>query len=306
MKLTDYDIYSNLLREKTGMVIKPDHIYSLQSRLNPVAKKWGHNSLVTLGMALQGVPDEALIDEIINAMMEYDTSFFRNAELFDAITSRLIPSFKSKTINIWCAASSSGQEPYSVAIAIEEAKEKHPNLRYNILASDVSSTALKNAEQGVYSQFEVQRGLPLELLMKYFKQVDHDKWQISKHIQKAITFKPFNLLHSMKKIEQQDIIMCCNVLDQIGLAERKSILKNLSEKLTTNGFLILGKDDHLAEEELEPYFEKSSLHLPIYAAKAIEGEASATTTEVPEKPMSRIAAAAAAAIAKRFPTPKKK
>lgn len=243
MKITDFDIYSNLLKEQSGLVLTEDKVYLLESRLNPVAKKWGYNSLETMTIALQGVPDKNLVTDIVEAMTTNETSFFRDMRPFDMFRDHLLSymkdSRKRKKLRIWCAAASSGQEPYTLSIMLKELASEYGGWNFEILATDISNDILDQAREGLYSQFEVQRGLPIQLLMKYFMQIDQ-KWQISDEIKKIITFQYFNLLKPMAALGTFDVIFCRNVLIYFNEETKGEVLKNMAQRLEPDGFLILG------------------------------------------------------------------
>ncbi|MFK7840470.1 MAG: protein-glutamate O-methyltransferase CheR [Bdellovibrionales bacterium] len=245
MKLTDFDIYSNLLREKSGLVLTEDKVYLLESRLNPVAKQWGYNSLETMTIALQGVPDTNLVKDIVEAMTTNETSFFRDTRPFDTFRDSLMRYMKDarkkeKKVRIWCAASSSGQEPYSLSMILKEAQAEYPGWTFEITATDISYDILDQARAGVFSQFEVQRGLPIQLLMKYFTESGDQKWQLNDDIRNSVKFQYFNLLDSMLSLGSFDIIFCRNVLIYFDEKTKSTVLDNMSQRLASDGFLMLG------------------------------------------------------------------
>ncbi|MEM7651154.1 MAG: protein-glutamate O-methyltransferase CheR [Pseudomonadota bacterium] len=246
MKITDFEIYKDLLREKSGLLLSQDQSYILESRLNPVAKKWGYDSLEAMTMVLQGVPDEDLITDIVEEMMMMDTSFFADEASFEALKNIALPQIKDthkkKKIRIWSAGCSSGQEPYSLAIMLKDAAAQFPGCSFDILATDISDNVLEQAREGLYTQFEVQRGLPIHLLMEYFTQID-ESWKVNKSIQKMVSFKKLNLMHPFTKMGAFDVILCCNTLNHFGKAERIDVLNRLADAMTPGGFLMLGKED---------------------------------------------------------------
>ncbi|MCD8570181.1 MAG: protein-glutamate O-methyltransferase [Alphaproteobacteria bacterium] len=244
MRLTDFDIYQALLKERSGLVITPDKAYLLESRLNPVAKKWGFDGLNTLTIALQGVPDKQMVKDIVEAMTTNETSFFRDQNPFDRLKEVVLPHMLKTRMNhrrmrTWCAAASSGQEPYSIAMILKEMETQFTGWRNEIIGTDLSDEILAKAREGLYTQFEVQRGLPIQLLMKYFTQ-EGDKWRINEPIRKMISYQPFNLLESMAAFGQFDIIFCRNVLIYFDEKTKADILNRMSKHLAPDGFLFLG------------------------------------------------------------------
>lgn len=244
MKITDFDIYKDLLKEKSGLVLTQDKSYLLESRLNPVAKKWGYASLDAMTMAIHGVPDKELIRDIVEAMTTNETSFFRDTRPFDIFKETVLTYMKSartsrRSIRIWCAAASSGQEPYTIAMILKDAAAAFPGWNFEIVATDISHDILDQAREGRYTQFEVQRGLPIQLLMKYFKQ-EGDRWQISDDIRKMVKYDYFNLLEPMTKLGTFDVIFCRNVLIYFDEATKGMVLGNMAKQLEKDGFLFLG------------------------------------------------------------------
>ncbi len=243
MKITDFDLYKDLLKEKSGLVLTQDKSYLLESRLNPIAKKWGFDSLDAMTMTLQGVPDPKLIIDIIEAMTTNETSFFRDSRPFDLFRETVLTYLKDarshKKIRIWCAASSSGQEPYTLAMLLKEAAADFPGWKFEIHATDISNEILDQAREAKYTQFEVQRGLPIQLLMKYFVQ-DGDKWQLNDEIRGMVKYDYFNLLQPMNKLGMFDIIFCRNVLIYFDEETKAHVLGNMAQQLESDGFPFLG------------------------------------------------------------------
>lgn len=244
MNITDFDIYKDLLKKASGLALTQDKTYLIESRLNPVAKKWGYSDIAAMTAVLRGVPPKELITEIVEAMTTNETSFFRDSKPFDIFKSTVLPYFKNKPghpkrLRIWCAASSSGQEPYSLAMILKEESIKMPGWNFEIVATDISHDILEQAKEGLYTQFEVQRGLPITLLMKYFTQ-NGDKWSISQDIKNMVQFKYFNLLEGMAGLGQFDVIFCRNVLIYFDQPTKKIVMENMQKLLPDDGFLFLG------------------------------------------------------------------
>jgi chemotaxis protein methyltransferase CheR len=243
MRITAFDIYRDLLKERSGLIITPDKSYLLESRLGPVAKKWGYPSMDALTLALQGVPDAQLVNDVVEAMTTNETSFFRDSRPFDLFRDKVLPYFEKnrpgKKIRIWCAAASTGQEPYSLSMILKETEAKRPGWRTEILATDISHEVLEQARQGVYSQFEVQRGLPVTLLMKYFTQ-DDKKWALNKTITSMVKYDYFNLLAPMTALGKFDLIMCRNVLIYFDEKTKRDVLERMANQIEKDSFLFLG------------------------------------------------------------------
>lgn len=274
MKLTDFDVFRDLLKEKSGLVVTEDKSYLLESRLHPLLKKWEFNSLSEMALALQAVPDKELVYDIIEAMTTNETSFFRDLHPFQKLQEIVLPymlktRINERVLNIWCAAASSGQEPYSIAMMIKDEGAKFSGWKCQITATDISREILARAERGIYSQFEVQRGLPVQLLMKYFTQ-EEENWTISPEIRKMISYQYFNLLESMAGFGMQDIIFCRNVLIYFDEDDKRIILEKLERQLKPDGFLFLGSAETMINlsESFKPvpdmrgvYAKRDSAHI---------------------------------------------
>ncbi|MAI62590.1 MAG: chemotaxis protein CheR [Micavibrio sp. TMED27] len=243
MNIINFDLYKNLLKEKSGLILSEDKSYLIESRLTPVAKKWNYDTLDAMTSALQGVPDPKLIEDIVEAMTTNETSFFRDTRPFDIFRDTVLKYMKnnrgSKRLRIWCAAASSGQEPYTLAIILKELAAEFPGWSFEIIGTDISKDILAQAEKGSYSQFEVQRGMPITLLMKYFTQVE-DRWEINSEIKSMIKYQPFNLLDSMASLGKFDIVFCRNVLIYFDQETKGDVLNRIKNQLESDGFLFLG------------------------------------------------------------------
>ncbi len=274
MRITDFDIYKELLKERSGIVITQDKSYLLESRLKPVAEKWEFPSLEAMSIQLRGVPDPKLLDAIVEAMTTTDTSFYRDLKPFNNFRDTVMPYLLQTRIHerkfrIWCAAASSGQEPYSLAMLLKENEKQFSRWNMEILGTDISNNILTLAKKGLFSQFEVQRGLPVQMLLKYFKQIE-ERWQITDAIKKMVSFKHFNLLDSMAGFGQFDVIFCRNVLVYFDDETKTDILDRMARQLKPDGFLFLGGAENVSgiSDEFAPipdmrglYAKKGSPHL---------------------------------------------
>lgn len=244
MKIADFDLYKDLLYERSGLDITPDKSYLLDSRLTPIAKKWGYHSLDAMSVSLRALPDPQLVKEIVDAMTTNETSFYRDIRPFENFENVVLPYLienapRGKTIRIWCAACSTGQEPYSLAMILKERQAELGGRRVEIVATDISDRVLNTARQGIYSQFEVQRGLPVTKLVRFFKQVE-DKWQIADEIKSMISYRNFNLLESMASLGKFDVVLCRNVLIYFDTKTKAKVLEGIANQMENDGFLFLG------------------------------------------------------------------
>ncbi len=245
MNITDFEIYSELLKTKSGLTLTQDKSYLLVSRLNPVAKKWGYDDIPAMTHALRAVPPKDLVNDIIEAMTTNETSFFRDNTPFDVFKNTVIPHYQKKNspnkkMRIWCAAASSGQEPYSLAMMLKEEQAKLPGWQFEIVATDISHEILDQAREGVYTQFEIQRGLPITLLMKYFSQQPDNKWAINDEIKNMVNYKYFNLLDGMTSLGKFDVVFCRNVLIYFDQPTKKDVMERIHPLMADDGFFFLG------------------------------------------------------------------
>ncbi len=244
MKPEDFDFLSSLLKERSGLVLARDKGYLLESRLLPVARRHGIKGLDELVTSVRMRRDATLLRDITEAMTTNESLFFRDIKPFEIFKTKVLPDLmagrqSTRTIRIWCAASSSGQEPYSLAMLLKEEGAKLQNWRIEITATDISVEMLEKAKAGSYSQFEVQRGLPINLLVKYFKQIG-DKWQIDNAIRGMVKYREFNLLEDPATLGNFDVIFCRNVLIYFDQPTKTKVLDRMSRILPADGFLYLG------------------------------------------------------------------
>jgi len=240
----DYDFLRKCLKERSGLVLSADKQYLVESRLLPVARKASLGGLGDLVTALKRGNAEALMTAVVEAMMTNESFFFRDRTPFENFRSAVMPALlaarqNSRTIRIWCAAASAGQEPYSLAMALKEMGRKIEGWRIDVIATDLSNDVLEKARQGIYSQFEVQRGLPIQLLIKYFSQVG-DLWQVAPEIRAMVKYRQFNLLSDFYHLGTFDLIFCRNVLIYFDQETKVGVLNRLKEVIAGDGYLVLG------------------------------------------------------------------
>ena len=244
MNVSDFEYIADLLKKRSGLALTKEKAYLIESRLNPVARKWNFAGFDELVNAMRTGGKEELLVDVTEAMTTNESFFFRDQRPFDQFRDVVLPHMlqhraNNKTIRIWSAACSSGQEPYTLAMLLKESEAKLAGWRIEIIATDLSTEILQKAKEGMYSQFEVQRGLPITLLVKYFQQ-NGDRWQISEAIRKMVTFKPFNLLTSPAALGRFDIVFCRNVLIYFDPPTKAKVLDGIAELMPKDGFLYLG------------------------------------------------------------------
>jgi chemotaxis protein methyltransferase CheR len=244
MKPEDFQFISQMIKQRSGLVLGQDKLYLLESRLMPVARKKGMKGLDDLIAVLRTNREEALARDVTEAMTTNESFFFRDIKPFELFRDNVLPELlknraAKKSFRIWCAASSSGQEPYTLAMILKEEAAKLAGWRYEIVATDISTEMLNKAKAGLYSQFEVQRGLPVQLLMKYFKK-QGDLWQIDAALRGMVQYKEFNLLGDPKVLGHFDVVYCRNVLIYFDQATKGVVLGHIADLLASDGVLFLG------------------------------------------------------------------
>lgn len=243
MKPADFDFVAKLVRERSGLVLTPDKTYLVESRLGPVARKEGIPSLDDLVSNLRLRTHSPLVEAVVDAMTTNETFFFRDKTPFDLLENIIIPDLVAKKrgapIKIWCAAASTGQEPYSIAMLVDSLGHKMGGCKVEILGTDISERCLEKAKAGIYTQFEVQRGLPVQFLMKHFKK-EGENWKISDQIRSAVRYRSMNLLDDFRALGRFDVIFCRNVLIYFDAPTKKRILDRMATQVEPPGYLLMG------------------------------------------------------------------
>ena len=211
MTPVDLEFLGALVRQRSGIVVGRDKDYLLHNRLSPIAARRGMAGLTGLVAALRRRENEALVREVVEAMTTNETLFFRDARPFEVLRSEVLPALLAarpgRTLRIWSAACSTGQEPYSIAMLLKEEAARLAGWRVSILATDIARPVLAKARAGVYSQFEVQRGLPIRLLVKYFRQVG-TQWELDLALRAMVEFREHNLIQDPAPGCGFDIVFC--------------------------------------------------------------------------------------------------
>jgi chemotaxis protein methyltransferase CheR len=239
----DYDFLRNCLKQRSGLVLSADKQYLVESRLLPVARKAGLGNLTALVNVLKR-GDDALLTAVVEAMATNESFFFRDKVPFDHFRAIVMPALlaarrNTRSIRIWCAAASTGQEPYSLAMALLSMEREIAGCRIELLASDLSGEVLERARTGIYSQFEVQRGLPIHLLIKHFTQTG-EMWQITPEIRAMVKYRQLNLLSDFSHLGIFDLVFCRNVLIYFDQATKIDVLNRLARVTADDGYLVLG------------------------------------------------------------------
>ncbi len=228
-----------LVRARSGIVLTPDKGYMLETRLAPLLKQAGLPSLDALALKLRDPRAEALARDVTEALTTNESSFFRDGKPFDHLK-RLLPAMMAKRppghkLRIWSAACSTGQEAYSVAMVLSELGLKQAE----IIGTDLSRDVVERAREGVFTQFEVQRGLPVQMLVKHFRQ-ENGKWRVQSPLRDMARFEERNLLMDHRALGRFDIIFCRNVLIYFDPQTKARVLNALGAQLAADGVLYLG------------------------------------------------------------------
>ncbi|MTI16630.1 protein-glutamate O-methyltransferase CheR [Rhodobacteraceae bacterium RKSG542] len=244
MKPSDYDFLQKFLHSRSGLVLSSEKQYLVESRLIPVARRAGLGGLDELVAKIRMAGSMELKDDVVEAMTTNETFFFRDKTPFMHFEQEMLPTMlknraSKRRIRIWSAAASTGQEPYCIAIKLQEARAKTAGFRFEILGTDISKEVLEKARTGIYSQFEVQRGLPIQMLLRYFTQLQ-EIWQIAPEIRAMVQWKQLNLLENFVNLGEFDIVFCRNVLIYFDQATKIEILNRIAKQMPDDGYLVLG------------------------------------------------------------------
>lgn len=274
MNPAEYDYLRQFLKSRSGLVLSNEKQYLIESRLLPVARKAGLQSIAALVAKLKEPREAALAEAVVEAMTTNESFFYRDKTPFEHFTQMMMPEMlkaraSQKRIRIWCAAASTGQEPYTLAMCLKEMERQLVGWRIEILGTDISNEVLDRAKAGTYTQFEVQRGLPIQLLLKYFTQ-QGESWTISPALRSMVQWKKFNLLDSFASFGQFDIVFCRNVLIYFDQPTKIDILGRISKVMAPDGYLVLGAAETVVglTDAFKPAPDRRGLYVPAAAAAA--------------------------------------
>jgi chemotaxis protein methyltransferase CheR len=264
---TEYEYLRKFLKDNSGLDLSADKQYLIESRLLPLARKAGLSGIAELVQKLQG-GSRQLITDVVEAMTTNETFFFRDKVPFDHFRDTIMPEIikaraGKRSVRIWCAAGSTGQEPYSLAMCLKEMGAALTGWRIEIIATDLSQEVLEKAKAGIYSQFEVQRGLPIQMLVKYFKQTG-ETWQVNPELRAMIQHRQLNLLHDFSQLGTFDVIFCRNVLIYFDQDTKINIFNRLARQIEPDGFLVLGAAETVVglTDTFRPIADRRGLYKP--------------------------------------------
>ena len=268
MTPVDYEFLRKLLKERSGLDLSADKQYLVESRLIPLARKVGLPGITELVQKMKSGGADALTAEVVEAMTTNETFFFRDKVPFDHLRETMLPSLlkaraSRRALRIWCAASSTGQEPYSIAMCLKELGSALAGWRVEIIGTDLSQAVLEKSRAGIFSQFEVQRGLPIQMLVKHFTQIG-ELWQLNADLRSMVQYRQLNLLHDFSQLGKFDVIFCRNVLIYFDQDTKARIFDRLSKVVEPDGFMVLGAAESVVgiSDAFKPYPDRRGLYSP--------------------------------------------
>ncbi|HEY4259515.1 MAG TPA: protein-glutamate O-methyltransferase CheR [Schlesneria sp.] len=262
MDVQDFNFVREMVRSRSAIVLEDEKNYLVESRLQPLARREGFVGIAELVTKLRSNGFSPLHGKVVEAMTTNETSFYRDVQPFEALRKVILPELIAKRtatrqLRIWCAASSTGQEPYSLAMLLKEHFMELASWDVKILATDLSTQVLEKARSGCFNQIEINRGLPAPLLLKYFDR-QGPTWQIKESIRQMIEFRPLNLIESWPAMSTMDIVLIRNVLIYFDVQTKKTILGKIRKLMRPDGVLFLGGaestvnlDDAFGRSEVE-------------------------------------------------------
>lgn len=244
MMAHEFGLVRRILKEHSGLNLGEDKQDLLEGKLRPLLREFDLPSLSHLVLMMMGPDAHRLRSRVAQAVTVQESYFFRDKVPFNYFVEAMLPKLMAKReasrrLRIWCAAAATGQEPYSLAMALAERNGKFAGWTVEILATDFVEDALTKARKGLYSQFEVQRGLPVSLLVKYFEKVGN-RWELGPEIRGKVEFRNQNLLEDCQALGNFDVIFCRNVLIYFDDATKRAVLARVAERLAPDGYLVLG------------------------------------------------------------------
>jgi chemotaxis protein methyltransferase CheR len=291
MLAADFETFARLVKTESGLAMTPDKAYLFESRLRPVAQKWKLAGLEQLAEALRSHRNAEQVRDVAEAMTVNESFFFRDTKPFDQLRDNLLPPLlasrlPARKLRVWSAAASSGQEAYSIAMLLHEQGIIASGWTIEIVGTDLSTEIIERARAGIYTSFEVQRGLPARMLAKYFTR-HGDKWQIAEPLRRSVHFTRQNLLHDLGLLGTFDIIFCRNVLIYFDIPTKSRVLSAIRRQMRPDGYLILGAAETVlgvsdnfvssaglsgvfvpAKSHSDPELERTKMPLAQEAAKA--------------------------------------
>ncbi len=265
--MSGYETIAGILKARSGLMLGPDKLYLLETRLGPLIKREGLRGLDDLAARLR--PNSALEAEMVEAMTTNESLFFRDGKPFDALRRSVLPRLQAARapgakLRIWSAAASNGQEAYSIAMVAAELAPSMPGRQTEILGTDIAREPLERARAGLYSQFEVQRGLPMQMLVKHFTKEDA-QWRIKQGLRDAVSFRSWNLLGDLRPLGIFDVVFCRNVLIYFDPPTKRMVLDAIAKQMQPDGVLFLGGAETVlgVSEAFRPIAGEAGFYQPV-------------------------------------------
>lgn len=263
-----FEAIARFIARESGIKLSSGKAYMVESRLAPVMSQFGISSFEHLATQLLAATSE-LRQAVVDALTTNESFFFRDGTPFNLFSSIILPKLleekrqNGQALRIWCAAAATGQEPYSLAIALLEVPGLVDEVKVEILATDISQAALATAQSGLYTQFEVQRGLSAQRMLAHFEQ-EGAAWRVREKLRNMIEFKELNLLHSLASVGRVDVVFCRNVLIYFDVETKTRVLANIRHQIRDDGYLMLGAAETLigVTNAFEPTGDHQNLFKP--------------------------------------------
>lgn len=272
MTPADVDVVSALVKARSGQALGPDRGYFVESRLAPVARREGFGSVGELVQTLRVRRDERLAWAVTEAMATSETAFFRERAAFDHFRDALLPPLaaaRNDRVRVWSAGCATGQEPYSLAMLMAEGAPGAPRAQLEIFATDISPRRLEKAHAGLYTQFEVQRGLPVRMMIRHFAK-EEESWRLAPRLRQAVSFQVANLLDDFRGFGRFDVVFCRGVLEGMDPQVRANVVERLADQIADDGALIIGARESLAgvSEAFRPAPHAPGVHVKAMVKRA--------------------------------------
>lgn len=253
MNEQDFKFYQDILQAQSGIFLSADKVYLLNTRLTPLCKTLGFETLEDYTRHLKTAVDKLALHQMIEAMTTNETSFFRDVKPFQHLKGMILPDLLTRRadmrrLRIWSAACSTGQEAYSVAMTVKDTVPPDSGWHIDIVGTDIADNVLQKATAGVYNNFEIQRGLSMPQIVRHFDQKGQD-WAIKDELRRMVKFSRFNLLESPARLGRFDVIFCRNVLIYFNAETKLKVLKALYSALADDGVLLLGSCENVMSDK---------------------------------------------------------
>ncbi|MET1257252.1 CheR family methyltransferase [Aliikangiella maris] len=241
----DYERFKIILEKQSGILLGDNKQYLVVSRLSNFIQEKGLTSMASLLDKINSIQGSVLLKEVVDRMTTNETLWFRDTYPFEYLRSHIVPEMRNTSFNlrIWCAACSTGQEPFSIAMQLEDT-----TINSEIIATDLSDRVLKKARIGVYQQIELNRGMPRDKLMRFFTPLDNGDWQVNSKLRNKVNFRPLNLLSTPYGVGKFDVIFCRNVLIYFSGENKTKVINGLIDCLKPGGYLFLGASESLTRD----------------------------------------------------------